>query len=185
MPTAREAIQSLVALGMLRSEQGVGTFVTRRRDERRLLAVSLRRATTTELADLCTLLDRRAATRAARRFAGRRPPAPGVASLLIFLARERSNGRAGWPEVFTDRDAELHDAVMGAAGRDGYLAGRLRGRIARRLRPALVQRAALLADDDDLDRMHRELAAAIVAGDEAGTRRLAAEVAHAESAALG
>lgn len=185
MPTAREAIQSLVALGMVRTQHGVGTFVTRRRDERRLLSVSLRRASTAELSALCALLDRQAATRAARRFAGRRPPAPGVASLLLFLGRERSSARHSWPEIFTDRDFELHDAVMGAAGRDGYLAGRLRGRLGRRLRPVLIRRAASLADDDDLDQQHRDLAAAIVAGDEGRTRRLAADVAEAESAALG
>ena len=185
VPTAREAVQSLVALGLLRTEHGVGTFVTRRRDERRLLSLGMRRASTVELADLCAILDQRAATRAARRFGTRRPPAASVASLLLFLARERSRRRAGWPEVFTDSDAELHDAVMSAAGRNGYLAARFRARIARRLRPALVQRAASLADDTELDQRHLELATTIIEGDEARARRIAAEIARIESAALG
>jgi GntR family transcriptional repressor for pyruvate dehydrogenase complex len=185
IPTAREAVQSLVALGLLRTEHGVGTFVTRRRDEQRLLSVGLRRASTTELADLCALLDQRAAARAARRFSTRRPPAASVASLLLFLARERSRRRASWPEVFTDSDAELHDAVMNAAGRNGYFAARFRARIARRLRPRLVQRAVRLADDADLDRGHLTLSTAIIEGDGAGARRIATEIAHIESAALG
>ena len=184
MSCVREAMQELSGLGLIEVRLGNGTFVSRRREHRRLLTVALRRAPLVQVARLRGLLELEAPPRAARRFNRSRGTASGAGAILRH-AYDRSMRRAAGPEMFVVSDLALHhEIVLASAPHVDLLAG-LHARLLTRLQPWLMATALSLARDEHLDDQHLELARIVVGGDAKRSADIAGQIVSRELGALG
>ena len=153
--TVREAIGSLVQAGILRREQGRGTFVVSTSDlsssvSRRVAATSRRDSLELRLA-----LD----AASARIAAARRTEAD--AERLVTLLEERRNAWAGDAHERVRADSALHRAVVGAT-HNALLEEVYEGLLGVFEE---VQLHDVAGETDDLAQLHAELVEAIVDGD--------------------
>jgi DNA-binding FadR family transcriptional regulator len=187
VPTIREGVAELVALGLVVVRPGVGTFVARRNgDERRLLTVELRHATPRELAEIRAMIEREAAPRAAERRATTHRDLRTFDEIRLRLM-EFGRAKFSWPEIWTDADAALHIAIVAAAmdaRSGGAYAARVHAATMRRLRPAIIHAAPDLAGDQWVERCHTDLAYAVLDGQAELAAQYASLVVRYEMAAL-
>ncbi|PPF68472.1 MULTISPECIES: FadR/GntR family transcriptional regulator [unclassified Rathayibacter] len=160
--SVREAVQALVQAGLVRREQGRGTFVTARSQ----LAESLRRripsAARREGLELRFAIDGATAALAAERRTGE-----DVASLRALLARRARSWEAPELAERIAADTALHRAVVVATHNDLFveLYDGLTGMFESVLEEDVV------GEEDVHARQHAELVEAIAAGDAEGARR--------------
>lgn len=191
IPTAHAAIQCLVAIGLVRSVHGVGTFVERPTGSAAALNHAWLHASWRELVAMRMAIDERAATMAAGAMASPRTvdrPATATLSLIHLLAREVAMSRFGDVEEFVAADRRFHQTVV-ASLRGLESTAAIRDRIDRRLARWWALAALQLAPDTDFHEAHLELAAAILDGriraSAAISRRLARRESDAMSHAVG
>lgn len=180
VPTMHAAIQSLVAVGFVRTSHGVGTFVARPTSETAQLVHAWLHASATELALLRAAIDAATPPLVAHSAArGARVRPPRILSDVNSLAHERSILRLDLPEPFVDADFAFHGAV--AAGMRGAEAAvAMLAVVSRRLRVHRLATADLEARDDELDEAHLALARAVLDGETRAAARLARTVARRE-----
>ncbi|QZQ55552.1 FCD domain-containing protein [Curtobacterium sp. TC1] len=154
--TVREAVSSLVQAGMLRREQGRGTFVTARSD---LGGALSRRAAANPRRD--TLELRLALDTVAARLAARRRSDAQAEGLLALLEARRTAWCTGDRADRLAADTALHVAII-IASSNTLLAEVYEGLVAV-FADALD--ADVSGDEDQFSREHRDLVHAIVAGD--------------------
>ncbi|PPH97493.1 GntR family transcriptional regulator [Rathayibacter sp. AY1D1] len=160
--SVREAVQALVQAGLVRREQGRGTFVTARSQ----LAESLRRripsAARREGLELRFAIDGATAALAAERRTGE-----DVAALRSLLARRARSWEAPELAERIAADTALHRAVVVATHNDLFveLYDGLTGMFESVLEEDVV------GEEDVHARQHAELVEAIAAGDAEGARR--------------
>ncbi|PPI40445.1 MULTISPECIES: FadR/GntR family transcriptional regulator [unclassified Rathayibacter] len=160
--SVREAVQALVQAGLVRREQGRGTFVTARSQ----LAESLRRripsAARREGLELRFAIDGATAALAAERRTGE-----DVAALRALLARRARSWEAPELAERIAADTALHRAVVVATHNDLFveLYDGLTGMFESVLEEDVV------GEEDVHARQHAELVEAIAAGDAEGARR--------------
>ena len=159
------AVHVLVALGLIRTSHGIGTFVTGPGHRASLLNYAWREASLRELAIVRSAIDERAPALFANRMRTYRSAVPTSAvSDLNFFAVERSAQRRGAADRFVTADLAFHRAMLD--GLQGIEIGRvLYERIGERLRPTLEAAAADMAEAEELDLAHRALAHAVADGD--------------------
>jgi len=181
-PTAQAAVHIQVALGFVRVSRGNGTYVRALPNESASLIHALMHASPLELGVMRAAIDERAASLAATTAAiarnrhGRRPRTLGE---LNFLAGERAARRWSYADIFVRADLAFHAAIVRSASgleatHEIYQA------IGRRLEPAMLPGAGLLAGDRQLEERHSALAAAVVDGDAVAAARLAYAIARRE-----
>ncbi len=179
------AVQALVALGLVRVSHGTGTFVAEPRDNAATLNHAWLQATPAELAAMRGLLDERFAQAAAQLVCeaptGR---VPATLDAIHLFAHERTGHRHSYPELFLRADTAFH-SMLGASLRGYEVAAGIRERIDTRLQPAFMAVADVLAANEDLDRLHLDLATAVMDGRPMAAGRLARRIARREGAALG
>lgn len=182
VPTLREALAILAAEGLVITRPGMGTYVTQQRP-RRLTEVALRAAQPDELEAARSVVEERAAARAAERA---KRDQHGVLSppALTYLALELSTWHDGSATRWLEKDAEFHDLLCRLAGRDGILGAQLGSVILDRLRPMRSAAAHRFAADDRLIQLHFDLAEAVSSGRRRDASVLAAKIVHREAAGL-
>jgi DNA-binding FadR family transcriptional regulator len=184
LATVRQAMAHLDALGLIRVEHGVGTFVARgEANERRLLSVELRRASPIDIACLRPPLEGEAAARAAEHIAGSEQRRQSIGSMIAMWDGERFRERLGSPDRFTDADIALHRAIVTGAGPSDAFAGMFHARLMRRLRPWLLKAAPQLVGQR-VNGLHADLVMAVLGDESQVARELAAEVAEREANAI-
>jgi DNA-binding FadR family transcriptional regulator len=154
--TVREAVGSLVEAGILRREQGRGTFVLSSSDVRASIGRRVARTSRRDGLELRLALDS-----AAARTAAVRRTDDDVARLGTLLAARRDAWTGGDPGERVRADTALHRAVVAATGNE-LLAEVYEG--------LLTVFEVVLDDDvqggtDDLAQLHEDLVEAITAQD--------------------
>jgi len=119
------AIQILAAVGFVRVEHGIGTFVVTPHRHAAVLNHAFRNATPFELALMRSAIDEKAPVVAARVVKAAAGRIPRTLADVTFLARERSVHRDSFPEAFVRADLALHRAIAArelrsVSGRLGY-----------------------------------------------------------------
>jgi len=179
------AVHALAALGFLRISHGVGMFVARPRSHAAILDHAWQNATPMELALMRAAIDERMPVVVAMQVDSQ--PAvrlPRTLSDISFLAHERSVCRSGYADVFIQADLAFHRTVAASVRGTEVTVG-LHQHIGRRMLPALLPVADVLASDEDLDAAHLQLVGAILAGEPMTTARLARFIARRELGSLG
>jgi DNA-binding FadR family transcriptional regulator len=160
--SVREAVQALVQAGLVRREQGRGTFVTARSQ----LAESLRRripsAARREGLELRFAIDGATAALAAERRTGE-----DVAALRALLARRARSWEAPELAERIAADTALHRAVVVATHNDLFV--ELYDGLTGMFESVLEEDVG--GEEDVHARQHAELVEAIAAGDAEGARR--------------
>ncbi|PPG77534.1 GntR family transcriptional regulator [Rathayibacter sp. AY1E5] len=160
--SVREAVQALVQAGLVRREQGRGTFVTARSQ----LAESLRRripsAARREGLELRFAIDGATAALAAERRTGE-----DVAALRALLARRARSWEAPELAERIAADTALHRAVVVATHNDLFV--ELYDGLTGMFESVLAE--DVVGEEDVHARQHAELVEAIAAGDAEGARR--------------
>ena len=165
--SVREAVQTLVQSGLVRREQGRGTFVTARSQ----LTTSLRRRLpTAERRDGLEL--RFAIDGATAALAAERRTPEDVETLRALLAARGRSWTGGDLAERTATDTALHRAVVAATHNDLFLElyDGLTGLFETVLQDDVV------GDEDRHEREHALLVESIAAGDPAGARRAIEEL---------
>jgi DNA-binding FadR family transcriptional regulator len=102
---------------------------------------------------------------------------------LNFLAGERAARRWSYADSYLRADLAFHAAIVrSASGME--VAHEIYQTIGRRLEPAMLQGAGLMAGDRRLDERHAALAAAILGGRVNAAARLAYAIARREHATI-
>jgi DNA-binding FadR family transcriptional regulator len=184
VPTMQAAVHVLASIGLVRVSHGVGTFVTRPRDGAALLNHAWLQASTAELAFMRAAIDRHMPVVVAQ-LARTKPTnrLPTTLSDISLWAYERSAARYGFPEHFLRSDLRFHLEIARSV-RGAEVTSDLCRRIGERLLPRLMGVADVQAADDDLDEMHRGLAASILDGQAITAARLAGCVTRREMRSL-
>lgn len=154
--TVREAIGSLVQAGILRREQGRGTFVVSTSDLRSSVS---RRVASTARRDSLEL--RLALDAAAARIAAVRRTPDDAGRLVTLLAERRDAWARGDAHERVRADSALHRAVVGAT-HNALLQDVYEGLLGVFEE---VQLHDVTGESDDLAQLHADLIEAIVAGD--------------------
>jgi GntR family transcriptional repressor for pyruvate dehydrogenase complex len=184
IPTIESALHALVALGMVRTSPGVGSFVTFSRERLPLLTYVWQTATPWELALVRAATDTWAGPLAAAEVRSRPPNrAPKTLADVNFLVHERSIRRVGLPRHFLEADLAFH-RTLAASLRGVEIAPVLYRLIGERLIEPLMAVADVQAADHRLDDAHLRLAAVVLAGDVPAAARCARDVAFAELRAM-
>lgn len=153
--TIREAVQSLVHLGLLDRRQGSGTYVTASTELPRAVGRLLTAAQRREVVELRLALEVSAAELAARRRT--EGDLERLRGSLAARARARESGGV---EVATDADVALHRAVVAAAHNTVLL------EVYDSVLPTLAAGVRTdLSHEAHYDGEHAEVVEAIVAGD--------------------
>ncbi len=156
--TLREAIRSLVHVGLLESRVGDGTYVRAFSELEAPLTRRAHRAGAVDAVELRAVLERGAA-----RLAAARRNSSDVKKLRELLQRQRQAGLAGDRTAYADADYQLHRAVVSCSG-NALLAEvyeHLGGALKLAVSPDLWDRALALREIN----LHAALVAAIEAGD--------------------
>jgi DNA-binding FadR family transcriptional regulator len=179
-PTAQAAVHILVALGFVRVSRGNGTFVRSLPDDSASLIHALMHASPLELAAMRGAIDERAAPLAAAAIArNRHDSVSRTLGELNSLAGERTARRWSYADTYLRADRAFHAAIIrSASGME--VAHEIYQAIGRRLEPAMLPGAGLLASDERLDERHTALAAAILDGNALTAARLAYAIARRE-----
>lgn len=179
-PTAQAAVHILVALGFVRVSRGNGTYVRSLPNDSASLIHALMQAGPFELAAMRAAIDERAAPLAAAAVArSRHDRVSRPLGELNLLAGERSARRWSYADSYLRADLAFHAAVVrSASGME--VAHEIYQAIGRRLEPAMLRGAGLLAGDRRLDEQHTALAAAILDGNALAAARLAYAIARRE-----
>lgn len=181
-PTAQAAVHILVALGFVRVSRGNGTYVRSLPNDSASLIHALMHASPLELAAMRDAIDERAASLAATAAAiarNRHTRASKPLGELSFLAGERAARRWSYADTFLRADLAFHAAIVrSASGMEAT--HEIYQAIGRRLEPAMLPGAGLLAGDRQLDERHSALAAAILDGNAVAAARLAYTIARRE-----
>jgi DNA-binding FadR family transcriptional regulator len=179
-PTAQAAVHILVALGFVRVSRGNGTYVRSLPNDSASLIHALLHASPVELAAMRAAIDERAAPLAAAAVArDRHHRVSKTLGELNLLAGERAARRWSYADTFLRADLAFHAAIVrSASGMEA--AHEIYQAIGRRLEPAMLPGAGLLAGDRWLDEGHTTLAAAILDGNAVAAARLAHAIARRE-----
>lgn len=180
-PTAQAAIHILVALGFVRVSRGNGTYVRSLPNDSASLIHALMHASPLELAAMRGAIDERAAPLAAAAAIARNRHDRVSRTLgeLNFLAGERAARRWSYADMYLRADHAFHAAIVRSAN-GMEVAHEVYQAIGRRLEPAMLPGAELLAGDQQLDERHTALAAAVLDGDAVAAARLAYAIARRE-----
>jgi DNA-binding FadR family transcriptional regulator len=164
--TLREAISSLVHVGLLESRVGDGTYV---RAQSELEAPLIRRARRAGAADAVEF--RAVLERAAARFAAERRTSADVAKLRELLQRQRQAGLAANRTAYAQADHELHRAILSCSGNTllAEVYDHVGGALKLAVSPELWDRALALREIN----LHAALVDAIEAADPVGAQRAA------------
>jgi DNA-binding FadR family transcriptional regulator len=175
--TVREALRSLVHIGMLESRVGDGTYVRAFSELEAPLVRRARRAGLGDAVELRAILEQDAARLAARR----RTPEQ-IAMLRDLLRRQRAAGLAGDRTTYAETDAALHRTVVACAGNAllSEVYEHLSGALKLSVSPELWNQALAVREI----RHHSALIEAIAAGNEAAAARAARRLVDALRAAL-
>ena len=154
--TVREAIQSLVQAGLVRREQGRGTFVIARSDLAHTLARRASRASRRDGLEVRAAIDGAASALAARRRTDE-----DSATLIGLLDRRADAWRTGDLDARVTADIALHRAIVDATHNE------LLVELYEGLLPlfAAVLRDDVAHDEDPHPEEHERLVGAIVSGD--------------------
>jgi len=164
--TLREAIRSLVHVGLLETRAGDGTYVRAFSELEAPLVRRAHRAGANDAVEFLALLERGAARLAAMR---RKPG--DVVRLRALLQRQREAGLAADRAAYAEADLELHRAVVGCTG-NALLAevyDHLGGALKLAVSPELWDRALALREIN----LHAALVEAIDASDSRAAERAA------------
>lgn len=180
-PTAQAAVHILVALGFVRVSRGNGTYVRSLPNDSASLVHALMHASPMELAAMRGAIDERAAPLAAVAAIARSRHDRVSKTLgeLKFLAGERTARRWSYPDTYLRADRAFHAAIIRSAN-GMEVAHEIYQAIGRRLEPAMLPLAGLLAGDQQLEERHTALAAAILDGNAGVAARLAHAIARRE-----
>jgi DNA-binding FadR family transcriptional regulator len=164
--TLREAIRSLVHVGLLESRVGDGTYV---RAQSELEAPLIRRARRAGAADAVEF--RAVLERAAARFAAERRTSTDVAKLRELLQRQRQAGLAANRTAYAQADHELHRAILSCSGNTllAEVYDHVGGALKLAVSPELWDRALALREIN----LHAALVDAIEAADPVAAQRAA------------
>lgn len=151
----REAIAELRAAGLVTVRPGAGTFVVRKMGRARSLKAARRRMNATEARDLRWAVEPILAERAAQRASDEQRQ-----DLFLWVHERRWGRESGNPDLFIRRDLEFHDALARASR---STLGAATHRMARwYCAEEMRLRARTLARHPDLDRLHSDLADAVL-----------------------
>jgi DNA-binding FadR family transcriptional regulator len=167
--TAREALRSLVHLGLLEARAGDGTYV---RIASELEAVLRHRAALTkreEVLELRALLEEHAAGLAAQRRTQR-----DLERMRTLLVETRQAARSGDTAAHATVDGAFHLAVVRAGGNE-FLAD-IYEQVGAAFRTLVVESGFDESTQNEHDRWHEALVDAIAAGDASGARLASAAV---------
>ena len=175
--TVREALRSLVHMGMLEALVGDGTYVRAFSELEAPLVRRARRASPAEAVELRSVLERAAAGLAARRRTAR-----DSAQLRRCMLELRQAARTGDRSAYAQADLALHQAVVRCAGNAllTEVYEHLGGALKLSVRPELWDRTLAV---DELP-LHEQLVDAIVQGRPALAETRAAELIETLRAAL-
>ncbi|UYQ94496.1 FadR family transcriptional regulator [Chitinophaga horti] len=109
--TVREAIRILVNTGLLRVQQGAGTFVDASTGNKEPISQRLRRANAAELDEVRQLVELKIAEKAALHHTPEH-----LAVMKAALRDRKAAARAGEKEACVDADIAFHVAIAEAAG---------------------------------------------------------------------
>lgn len=111
--TVREAIKLLANSGLLRVQQGVGTFVERSTSGSEPMEQRLKRANVTDLDEIRQLLEMKIAEKAAMNRTDR-----NIAEIGKHLANRRLAANEGLLEACVEADIAFHVAIAEASGNE-------------------------------------------------------------------
>jgi DNA-binding FadR family transcriptional regulator len=164
--TLREAIRSLVHVGLLESRVGDGTYVHAFSELEGPLIRRARRAGAADAVEFRAVLER-----AAARFAAGRRTSGDIAKLRELLQRQLQAGLAVDRAAYAEADHELHRAVVSCSGNTllAEVYDHLGGALKLAVSPELWDRALALREIN----LHAALVEAIEAGDPVAAERAA------------
>jgi DNA-binding FadR family transcriptional regulator len=170
--TLREAIRSLVHVGLLETRVGDGTYVRALSELEAPMMRRAHRAGTADAVEFRAVLERGAA-----RLAAARHKSSDVARLRELLQRQREAGMAGDRAAYAAADYELHRSVVGCSGNAllGEVYDHLGGALKLAVSPELWDRALALREIN----LHVALVDAIEAGDSGAAERAAEQLVNA------
>jgi DNA-binding FadR family transcriptional regulator len=164
--TLREAVRSLVHVGLLDSRVGDGTYVRALSELEAPLIRRARRAGAGDAIEFRAVLER-----AAARFAAERRTSDDVAKLRALLQRQRQAGLAADRAAYAQADHELHRAILSCSGNTllAEVYDHVGGALKLTVSPELWDRALALREIN----LHAALVDAIEAGDPVAAQRAA------------
>lgn len=159
-PSVREAVRSLVQLGLLETRQGDGTYVMAKDELKGVLQDAISAAANDEVTSIRRSLDLLAVAQAARRRSD-----DDVIELRAALAGRRQAVHDGDMEAFVDHDLRFHFGIVHASGNS--LLRNIYQSFEGAQRDALRQSNTPAVIDDPQGELHAQVLAAIERGDAA------------------
>lgn len=166
--TVREAIRTLVRVGLVQVRQGDGTYVTGRPEDSETLLTRCQRAQLHEIYDVREALDLQAA-----RLAAERRSDEDLVALRALLDARAAAASAQDARAYADADVAFHQRIV-TATQNAMLIDLYRVLGDTLVQSLTMHKRASAFDDVDTTAEHEALLAAITAGDPAAATEAAA-----------
>ena len=154
--TIREAIKLLVNSGLLRVQQGVGTFVEQTSSDREPMDQRLKRADKTDLDEVRQLLEMKVAEKAAVNRTKK-----DISRIKEHLANRKKSADENLVEACIDADIQFHNAIAEASKND--ILADLYKTASRHLKNWFLQHYSDTKTFRDSQKMHEQLLEHIIA----------------------